>query len=105
MFRLLSQLSQDCQLKIEKVIWIAGHSGSETADDSRTNFGIFSPGVTQLFPKGKIINLYPWEYNEVPVLLSAALGTNVPIIALHLTRLLLPFQIGKNLVCLENNGK
>ena len=86
MFRLLSQLSQDCQLKIGKVVWIAGHSGPETADDSRTHFGIFSPGVTQLFPKGKIINLYPWEYNEVPVLLGAALGTDVPIIALHLTR-------------------
>lgn len=86
MFRLLSQLSQDCQLKIGKVIWVAGHSGPETADDSRTHFGIFSPGVTQLFPKGKIINLYPWEHNEVPVLLGAALATDVPIIALHLTR-------------------
>jgi transketolase len=86
MFRLLSQLSQDCQLKIGKVIWIAGHSGPETADDSRTHFGIFSPGVTQLFPKGSIINLNPWEHNEVPVLLGAALKTDVPIIALHLTR-------------------
>ncbi len=86
MFRLLSQLSQDCQLKIGKVIWIAGHSGPETADDSRTHFGIFSPGVTQLFPKGKVINLNPWEHNEVPVLLGAALKTDVPIIALHLTR-------------------
>jgi transketolase len=86
MFRLFSQLSQDCQLKVGKIIWIAGHSGPETADDSRTHFGIFSPGVTQLFPKGKIINLYPWEHNEVPVLLGAALNTDVPIIALHLTR-------------------
>ena len=86
MFRLLSQLGQDCQLKIGKVIWIAGHSGPETADDSRTHFGIFAPGVTQLFPKGKIINLYPWEHNEVPVLLGAALATDVPIVALHLTR-------------------
>ena len=86
MFRLLSQLSQDCQLKIGKVIWIAGHSGPETADDSRTHFGVFSPGVTQLFPKGKVINLYPWEHNEVPVLLGAALAQDVPIIALHLTR-------------------
>jgi len=86
MFRLFSQLNQDCQLKTGKVIWVAGHSGPETADDSRTHFGIFSPGVTQLFPKGKIINLHPWEYNEVPVLLGAALNTDVPIIALHLTR-------------------
>ena len=85
-FRLLSQLAQDCQLKIGKVIWIAGHSGPETADDSRTHFGIFSPGVTQLFPKGQVINLYPWEHNEVPVLLGAALEKEVPIIVLHLTR-------------------
>jgi transketolase len=68
------------------VIYVAGHSGPETADDSRTHFGIFSPGVTSLFPKGQVINLHPWEYNEVPVLLGAALATEVPIIALHLTR-------------------
>ena len=86
MFRLLSQLAQDCQLKVGKVIWIAGHSGPETADDSRTHFGIFEPGATQLFPKGSIINLHPWEYNEVPVLLGAALKENVPLVGLHLTR-------------------
>ncbi len=86
MMRLLSQLAQDCQWKVGKVIWVAGHSGPETADDSRTHFGIFEPGVTQLFPKGHVINLYPWEYNEVPVLLGAALRQEVPIVALHLTR-------------------
>ncbi len=86
MFRLLSQLAQDCQLKVGKVIWIAGHSGPETADDSRTHFGIFEPGATQLFPAGHIINVHPWEYNEVPVLLAAALKVDVPIIGLHLTR-------------------
>jgi transketolase len=84
--RLLSQLAQDCDWKVGKVLWIAGHSGPETADDSRTHFGIFEPGVTQLFPEGSIINLHPWEYNEVPVLLGAALNQNVPIVALHLTR-------------------
>ncbi len=84
--RLFSQLAQDCGTKTGKVIWIAGHSGPETADDSRTHFGIFSPAVTQLFPKGHVINLHPWEYNEVPVLVAAALKTDVPIIALHLTR-------------------
>jgi transketolase len=84
--RLYSQLVQDCELKMGKVIWIAGHSGPETADDSRTHFGIFSPAVTQLFPDGHVINLHPWEYNEVLVLLAAALKTEVPIIALHLTR-------------------
>ncbi|RLC76827.1 MAG: transketolase, partial [Chloroflexi bacterium] len=85
-FRLFSQLAQDCQLKVGKVIWVAGHSGPETADDSRTHFGIFSPGVTQLFPKGQVINLHPWEHNEVPVVLGEALKHDVPIIILHLTR-------------------
>jgi transketolase len=86
MMRLFSQLAQDCQLRVGKMIWIAGHSGPETADDSRTHFGIFAPGVTQLFPEGSIINLHPWEHNEVPVLLGAALKQDVPIVALHLTR-------------------
>jgi len=84
--RLFSQLAQDCGFKTGKLIWVASHSGPETADDSRTHFGIFSPAVTQLFPEGHIINLHPWEYNEVPVLLAAALKTDVPLIALHLTR-------------------
>jgi transketolase len=86
LFRLFSQLAQDCELKVGKVIWVAGHSGPETADDSRTHFGVFAPGVTQLFPQGKIINLHPWEHNEVPVLLGAALAQDVPLVALHLTR-------------------
>jgi len=84
--RLFSQMAQDAPLKLGKILWVAGHSGPETADDSRTHFGIFSPGVTQLFPAGQIINLHPWEHNEVPVLLSAALMSDAPIIALHLTR-------------------
>ncbi len=84
--RLFSQLAQDCELKLGKVIWVAGHSGPETAEDSRTHFGIFETGVTQLFPEGHIIDLHPWEYNEVPVVLAAALATDVPIVALHLTR-------------------
>ncbi len=85
-FRLFSQLAQDTQLKLGKVIWVAGHSGPETAEDSRTHFGIFATGVTQLFPEGHVIDLHPWEYNEVPVVLAAALATEVPIVALHLTR-------------------
>jgi transketolase len=71
---------------VGKVIWVAGHSGPETAEDSRTHFGIFAPGTTQLFPDGHIINLHPWEHNEVAPALAAALATNVPIVALHLTR-------------------
>ena len=68
--RLFSQLAQDCQLKVGKVIWVAGHSGPETAEDSRTHFGIYETGVTQLFPEGMTINLFPWEHNEVPVMLA-----------------------------------
>lgn len=84
--RLFSQLAQDCQLKVGRVIWMVGHSGPETAEDSRTHFGIFAPGVTQLFPDGYCINIHPWEHNEVAPALSAAFATGVPIIALHLTR-------------------
>ncbi|QDU65028.1 transketolase-like TK C-terminal-containing protein [Engelhardtia mirabilis] len=86
LMRLFSQLAQDCPLKVGKVIWVVGHSGPETAEDSRTHFGIFSPGVTQLFPDGHVINLHPWEHNEVAPMLAAALATDVPIVALHLTR-------------------
>ena len=84
--RLFSQLAQDVDLKVGKVLWIAGHSGPETAEDSRTHFGIFETGVTQLFPDGAVIDLHPWEYNEVPVVLAAAFSQKAPIVALHLTR-------------------
>jgi transketolase len=84
--RLFSQMAQDGDLRYGKVIWVAGHSGPETAEDSRTHFGVFAPGVTQLFPEGQVIDVHPWEYNEVPVLLAAALRTPRPIVALHLTR-------------------
>ena len=84
--RLFSQVAQDSQIKVGKLLWIAGNSGPETAEDSRTHFGIFAPGVTQLFPKGHIINLHPWEHNDVAPALAAAFSTDVPIVALHLTR-------------------
>ena len=86
MLRLYSQLAQECELKLGKIIWVAGHSGPETAEDSRTHFGVFSPGVTQLFPAGHVLNLVPYEYNEVAPLLAAALRQPQPIIVLHLTR-------------------
>lgn len=86
MMRLFSQLAQDCELKVGKLMYVAGHSGPETADDSRTHFGIFEPSVMQLFPRGHILNLHPWEYNEVPVLLGAAFASPVPLVVLHLTR-------------------
>lgn len=84
--RLFSQTAQDADIRTGKILWVAGHSGPETADDSRTHFGIFAPGVTQLFPEGQVIDLHPWEYNEVPVVIAAGLRADRPIIALHLTR-------------------
>ena len=84
--RLFSQMAQDADMRLGKILWVAGHSGPETAEDSRTHFGIFAPGVTQLFPEGSVIDLHPWEYNEVPVVLGAALAQDAPIVALHLTR-------------------
>lgn len=86
MMRLFSQMAQDCEVKLGKTIWVMGHSGPETAEDSRTHFGIFAPGVRDLFPEGHIVDLVPFEHNEVPVLLGRALELNVPIIALVLTR-------------------
>ena len=86
LMRLFSQLAQDCPLKVGKVIWVAGHSGPETAEDSRTHFGIFAPGVTQLFPDHHVVNLHPWEHNEVAPMLAAALASDRPIVILHLTR-------------------
>ncbi|HOX25595.1 MAG TPA: transketolase [Candidatus Krumholzibacteria bacterium] len=85
-FRLFSQLAQECELRVGKAIWVAGHSGPETAEDSRTHFGVFSPGVTQLFPEGHVLNLVPWEYNEVAPMLAAAMRCPQPIVILHLTR-------------------
>jgi transketolase len=84
--RLYSQQVQDSPLKHGKVIWVAGHSGPETAEDSRTHFGIYSPGITQFFPRGQVIDIHPYEPNEVGPALLAALGTDAPIVALHLTR-------------------
>jgi len=84
--RLLSQLAQDSPFRTGKVIWVAGHSGPETAEDSRTHFGIFAPQVTSLFPEGRVINLHPFEHNEVAPALAAALRADAPVIALHLAR-------------------
>ncbi|MEI7743286.1 MAG: transketolase [Chloroflexota bacterium] len=84
--RLFSQLAQDTELKLGRLLYVAGHSGPETAEDSRTHFGIFEPGVMQLFPAGHVIELHPWEYNEVPVMLAAAFRADAPIVVLHLTR-------------------
>ena len=52
--------------------------------------------MTQLFPNSSIINIHPWEHNEVAPSLTAALKTDVPIVAIHLTRPQLLFLIEKN---------
>ncbi len=84
--RLFSQLAQDSQIKVGKVLWVAGHSGPETAEDSRTHFGIFAPSVTDLFPRGHVVDLHPFDYNETVALLAAAMNHDAHVIALHLTR-------------------
>jgi transketolase len=84
--RLHAQLAQDAALKVGPVLWVLGHSGPETAEDSRTHFGIFEPSVAQLFPEGQACDLHPWDPNEVPVLLAAALAAGFPVVALHLVR-------------------
>ena len=106
-FRLFSQLAQDSELKVGKIIWVVGHSGPETAEDSRTHFGIFAPGVTQLFPVGSIINIHPWEHNEVAPSLTAALKMNVPIIAIHLTRpsILIPDRLKMGIANHKDSAK
>jgi len=88
--RLHSQLAQDAELKVGPILWVLGHSGPETAEDSRTHFGIFAPSVTQLFPEGHVCDLHPWDANEVPVLIAAGLAGGFPILALHLVRPPLP---------------
>jgi transketolase len=95
--RLFSQFCQDADHKVGKMLWVGAHTGPETADDSRTHFGIFSVGVHQLFPKGHMINLYPWDYNEVPVLLAEAFKSDAPLISLHVTRPELPIPDRKAL--------
>jgi transketolase len=84
--RLFSQLAQDCELRVGKVLWVAGHAGPETAEDSRTHFGIFETAVMQAFPFGQIINLHPSDYNEVLVVLAAAFRQKAPIVVLNLAR-------------------
>jgi transketolase len=86
LMRLFSQIAQDSNIKVGKVLWVAGHSGPETAEDSRTHFGIYETAVMELFPEGHVVNVIPWEHNEVPVLIAAAMATDAHIVALHLTR-------------------
>ena len=63
--RVWSQQSQDSPFRMGVLHILAGHSGPETAADARTHFGIFSPQVWKLFPRGQAITLSFWDYNDV----------------------------------------
>ncbi len=71
--RVWSQQSQDSRFRMGVLHILAGHSGPETAADARTHFGIFSPQVWKLFPRGQAIHLSFWDYNDVaPAYFAAA---------------------------------
>jgi transketolase len=63
--RVWSQQSQDSPFRVGVLNILAGHSGPETAADARTHFGIFSPQVWKLFPRGQALVLSFWDYNDV----------------------------------------
>ena len=63
--RVWSQQNQDSPFRLGVAHVLAGHSGPETAADARTHFGIFAPQVWKLFPKGQVIVLSFWDYNDV----------------------------------------
>ena len=71
--RVWSQQSQDSRFRMGVLHILVGHSGPETAADGRTHFGIFAPQVWKLFPRGQIIHLNFWDYNDVaPAYFAAA---------------------------------
>ncbi|HJS45999.1 MAG TPA: hypothetical protein VJ753_06320 [Rhizomicrobium sp.] len=63
--RVWSQQSQDSRFRMGVLHILVGHSGPETAADGRTHFGIFAPQVWRLFPRGQVIHLNFWDYNDV----------------------------------------
>ena len=63
--RVWSQQNQDSPFRVGVLNILAGHSGPETAADARTHFGIFAPQVWKLFPRGQVIVLNFWDYNDV----------------------------------------
>ena len=63
--RVWSQQNQDSRFRVGVLHILSAHSGPETAADARTHFGIFSPQVWKLFPRGHSIALNFWDYNDV----------------------------------------
>jgi transketolase len=71
--RVWSQQNQDSRFRMGVLHILVGHSGPETAADGRTHFGIFAPQVWKLFPRGQVIHLNFWDYNDVaPAYFAAA---------------------------------
>jgi transketolase len=89
--RIFSQQNQDSPFRLGAVTIVAGHSGPETAADARSHFGIFSPQVWHLFPRGQVINLYFWDYNDVApgyfAAVQASLATKeTAVLVVHVAR-------------------
>ena len=89
--RVFSQQNQDSPFRLGVLTILAGHSGPETAADARTHFGIFAPQVWTLFPRGLVINLYFWDYNDAAAgyfaaVAKAARTPEIGIIAIHVAR-------------------
>jgi transketolase len=89
--RVFSQQNQDSPFRLGVLNILAGHSGPETAADARTHFGIFAPQVWTLFPRGLVVNLYFWDYNDVApgyfaAVAKAARTPEVGIIVIHVAR-------------------
>ena len=89
--RVFSQMNQDSPFKLGVLHILAGHSGPETAADARTHFGIFAPQAWTLLPRGQVINLYFWDYNDVAPGYFAAVQRalqikEIGIIVIHVAR-------------------
>ena len=89
--RVWSQQNQDSPFRVGVLNVLAGHSGPETAADARTHFGIFAPQVWKLFPRGQVITLSFWDYNDVAsgyfaAAEIAARDPNVGVIVLEVAR-------------------
>ena len=89
--RVFSQMNQDSPFPLGVLNILAGHSGPETAADARTHFGIFAPQTWKLLPRGHVINLYFWDYNDVAPGYFAAVQKAIKIkelgiIVIHVAR-------------------
>lgn len=89
--RVFSQQKQDSPFRLGVLTILAGHSGPETAADARTHFGIFAPQVFTLFPRGQVVNLYFWDYNDVApgyfaAAARAAREKEIGILVIHVAR-------------------